>query len=644
MIAEVIFYFTLQFINNKELKHFFTEKNEQSNTKINSAINTCNLVNETVFSQVIDKDNIRRLFAQTLNANDSTKALVRDSLFVLLSPLYEYLKSINIRQLHFLLPDNESFLRMHRPEKYGDDLTDVRYSIKMTNLDKTIHSGFEEGRIYNGFRYVFPLFHNNQHIGLVETSFSYEAVVYQLKLLGITHSTLALKKDIVLGKIFADEQDNYKNSLFSDDYVIEKQFSLYNIDTLAIFKQIDSNIKNIITDKLTEETNFTEYVEIGKEYFIVNFVSIKNLENKHTAYIVTYEKNTFIKKIINRNKQILVLGLLIIPVLIVLLAMYLQKNRLVKIQNKKLNQTTIELKEKNEELQNTEKELRQYIEEFQTIFEDLEQRKKELEKTNNTLISTNLKLDTANKEILAGINYASTIQKSMLTSEDIINTYLSEYFLIYKPRDIVSGDFYYVNKIENHLIIAIADCTGHGVSGAFVSILGITYIHDTITQKETTATNTVLEIVRERFKRTFKTFGSDSKNGMDIALCAINLDTKILQYSGANLPLWIVRNGDLIEHKPTRCPIGFYPVEVEFVQNEIQMEKNDMVYMFSDGIHDQLSDINLKKYQKNKFRTLILENSELSMENQNQKIIDNFEKWKGVNYQTDDVTVLGFKI
>jgi serine phosphatase RsbU (regulator of sigma subunit) len=175
-------------------------------------------------------------------------------------------------------------------------------------------------------------------------------------------------------------------------------------------------------------------------------------------------------------------------------------------------------------------------------------------------------------------------------------------------------------------------------------MLGITYIHDTILRKETYFTNTVLEIVRERFKRTFKTFGSDSKNGMDIALCALNLDTLVLQYSGANLPLWIVRNGDLIEHKPTRCPIGFYPVDIDFQQNEIQLEKNDTIYMFSDGIYDQLSDINFKKYQKNKFRTLILENTALSMENQKQKILENFENWKGVNYQTDDVTVLGFKI
>ncbi len=309
-----------------------------------------------------------------------------------------------------------------------------------------------------------------------------------------------------------------------------------------------------------------------------------------------------------------------------------------------LKQYEQELKQKNKELQTTEKELRQYNEELQATLEDLEQRKKELEKTNNTLSLTNSKLDTANQEILAGIYYASYIQKSLLTSDDLINNYLPEYFLIYKPREIVSGDFYYVNKIENYLIIAVADCTGHGVSGAFITILGITYIHDIITRKETYSVNTVLEIVRERFKRTFATFGSDNKNGMDIALCALNLDTLIMQYSGANLPLWIVRNGALIEQKPTRCPIGFYPVELEFVQNEIQMEKNDIVYILTDGIYDQLSDKSFKKYQKNQFKTLILENTELSLKNQKQKILDNFENWKGANQQTDDVTVLGFKI
>ncbi len=309
-----------------------------------------------------------------------------------------------------------------------------------------------------------------------------------------------------------------------------------------------------------------------------------------------------------------------------------------------LKQYEQELKSKNEELQVAEEELRQNNEELQAVLENLELRKKELEKTNNTLSSTILKLDTANKEILAGINYASLIQKSMLTSDDLINTYLSEYFLIYKPKAIVSGDFYYVNKIENHLIVAVADCTGHGVAGAFITVLGITYLHNAVIHKKINSTNTALEFLRERFKKTFATFGADSKNGMDIALCALNLDTLILQYSGANLPLWIVRNGDLIEQKPTRCPIGFYPVEREFVQNEIQLEKNDTIYMFSDGIHDQLGEKQLQKYQKSKFRTLILENSALSMENQKQNIIDDFENWKGKNEQTDDVTVLGFKI
>ena len=151
----------------------------------------------------------------------------------------------------------------------------------------------------------------------------------------------------------------------------------------------------------------------------------------------------------------------------------------------------------------------------------------------------------------------------------------------------MSGDFYYVNKIDKNIVIAVADCTGHGVAGGLLTMLGITYLHEVIKHEKTHNPGQILNILRKRFKRTFKTFGSISSNGLDIALCIYNKDTNVLQYSGANNPLWIVRKNNLIEYKATKNPIGYYPNELQFATHEIIPEPNDTFYLFSDGYKDQ---------------------------------------------------------
>ncbi|NOR86915.1 MAG: two-component sensor histidine kinase, partial [Bacteroidales bacterium] len=226
-----------------------SESNKQVETKVNSAINTFNLVSQTIFTQIINNKPVLKLFSHANNSNVIIKNNTRDSLYQMLLPTYKYLVRLNIKQLHFHLPNNESFLRFHRPNKFGDNLSNIRYSVKMANKEKVVYTGFEEGRIYNGFRYVFPLSYQRQHIGTVETSFSYEAINYQLKLLGIYYSTIALKKEIVDEKVFEDEQKNYEESVFSEDYVLEKKFSHYNNDEGKSFRRIDIEIKNTYADR-----------------------------------------------------------------------------------------------------------------------------------------------------------------------------------------------------------------------------------------------------------------------------------------------------------------------------------------------------------------------------------------------------------
>lgn len=200
------------------------------------------------------------------------------------------------------------------------------------------------------------------------------------------------------------------------------------------------------------------------------------------------------------------------------------------------------------------------------------------------------KIEKTHSEITASINYASRIQGAMLPSCENLKDLFSEYFIIYKPKDIVSGDFYWIRKINKYIVFAAADCTGHGVPGAFVSMLGISLLNEIIPKKEVTKPNEVLEILRENIKIQLQQTEEDytSRDGMDIALCIFDTTTNILQYAGANNGIYIVNQatGETNHQKPTKNPIGIYVKERPFANSEIEYQKDDVIYLFSDGYHD----------------------------------------------------------
>jgi len=252
------------------------------------------------------------------------------------------------------------------------------------------------------------------------------------------------------------------------------------------------------------------------------------------------------------------------------------------------------------------------------------------------------KIEEIYNSITENITYAKVIQQSLLPDKSTLDKYLPEYFLFFKPKGIIGGDFYYVNKIENNLVIAVADCTGHGVSGALLSILGITFLHDIV--NEILNPKDILTLLRTKIKNIFNAFGSNDKDGMDIALCVINTNTNTLKYSGAFNPLWLIRNKQLYEYKATKNPIGFYHYEKDFEEIEIKLQKNDNLYMFSDGFADQFGGKNEEKLKTKNFKKLLLDNADKSMQEQKKLLIDKFNKWKGSLEQIDDIVVLGVKI
>lgn len=344
-------YFALRRNLNKEIEGELWVQNAQADIKVRSAINTYTMVSELAFKQIINQEEILKLYSGAHNADSITQANIRNQLYIKLLPVYQQLKSQNIKQLHFHLPDNKSFLRFHRPSRYGDDLTEYRYSVKMANSEKKIFNGFEEGRVNNGFRYVFPLFYMEKHIGSVETSFSFEAIRTLLEMQGSPFSTLILPRSIVEFAVFEDEVENYETTRLSKEYLVEKEYSHYIKDTTSLLQTIDKTIQPQLIKQLKRHSNFSIFTQLENQIYTVNFISIENFKKKHVAYIVTYQLNNHIKQLKQRFNIFLTIGLFLIPIFVSFILIYIENNRKIKIQNFRLKEANLQLNLRTEELQ-----------------------------------------------------------------------------------------------------------------------------------------------------------------------------------------------------------------------------------------------------------------------------------------------------
>jgi len=252
-----------------------------------------------------------------------------------------------------------------------------------------------------------------------------------------------------------------------------------------------------------------------------------------------------------------------------------------------------------------------------------------------------------NKHITDSINYARRIQYATMRPESQLSNLYSGAFILYMPKDIVSGDFYWYSKKGKSLIVAAADCTGHGVPGAFMSMLGIAYLNEIVGRMNKFSAGDILQKLRANVIGALHQSDSaeSAKDGMDIALLVLDTEKHILQYSGAYNPLYIVRNGELIEEKADRMPIGVHARDKQsFSNHAIQLEKNDQLYIFTDGFADQFGGPKGKKMNYKRFKNLILNQENLPEEKQKKNLFDAFIAWKGENEQLDDVLVIGLTV
>ncbi|HOK74705.1 MAG TPA: SpoIIE family protein phosphatase [Bacteroidales bacterium] len=251
-------------------------------------------------------------------------------------------------------------------------------------------------------------------------------------------------------------------------------------------------------------------------------------------------------------------------------------------------------------------------------------------------------------EHLASLRYAGMIQHALMPDDELLAGVLKDYFVMFLPRDIVSGDFYYAFPGKEYLCLAAGDCTGHGVPGALLSILGISFLNEILQSVRAVKANRVLNLMREKVMKALHQTGdrAETKDSIDIALCIVEYQTGKMQYAGANRPLVVVRNGHIIEYKPDFMTIGLAPVaERAFKNNYIDIFPDDQFYLFSDGFADQFGEKTNKKLKNKNFRKILEIASGIpEMSAQKAYLEKKYYEWKGNMTQIDDVLVFGFKL
>ncbi|HOP05532.1 MAG TPA: tetratricopeptide repeat protein [Tenuifilaceae bacterium] len=265
---------------------------------------------------------------------------------------------------------------------------------------------------------------------------------------------------------------------------------------------------------------------------------------------------------------------------------------------------------------------------------------------NLLLAAQKMEIERKNQQITDSITYARRIQNAVLSSEEELQNLFPDSFILFKPKDIVSGDFFFFRKFDSKILITAVDCTGHGVPGAFMSMLGTTLLNEILGNGLPESASEVLEILREKAKDVLhqSSYKSESKDGMDMALCIWDESDKTIQFAGAGNPLYQIRKGDLTVVKGTRNPIGVHIKEFPFENHLIETLKGDCYYIFSDGYADQVGGAKGDKVKINEFKNLLVSNSHLTMAEQKKNLEEFITTWMQDYEQIDDILVMGFRV
>ncbi|MCB2194265.1 MAG: SpoIIE family protein phosphatase [Bacteroidetes bacterium] len=354
------------------------------------------------------------------------------------------------------------------------------------------------------------------------------------------------------------------------------------------------------------------------------------------------------KSELNQRTTLLVFALVGVAFVLVLLIISTRAFVIKQKANKKLAKQKNEILEINEDLKQAN--------------EEISSQRDEIEAQRDMVMKQKEEIVYINEELTDSIHYAKYIQNAILPQDEYIKKLFPESFILFKPKNIVSGDFYWLTELEGRTIIAAADCTGHGVPGAFMSMLGVSFLNDIINKEYITHPGVILRRLRKEVINALQQKGEygEQRDGMDIALCSIDFENLSLQFSGANNPLYIIRSNEhepvnnakvlegskvnLYEIKGDKMPVAFHERMEKYEMYEINLYKGDCLYMFSDGFADQFGGEHGKKFKYRPFKDLLLKNHDSSMSEQYQILDKSLKVWQGNYDQVDDILVIGVRV
>jgi serine phosphatase RsbU (regulator of sigma subunit) len=275
----------------------------------------------------------------------------------------------------------------------------------------------------------------------------------------------------------------------------------------------------------------------------------------------------------------------------------------------------------------------------------IEQQNEEIRTQRDHLADSNIKIQLQHKQIEDSIDYARQIQESLFPSPATIKSVLGEYAMFYLPKDVVSGDFYWIHQASHYTYIAVGDCTGHGVPGAFMSVLSISLLNEIVKGKGIINPAGIMNEMRRLIMLSLKQDATrmGGTDGLELAICRIDRDTNKVVFAGAQRPLFLVREKSITEYPPNKMPISAHITMTDFTEIELDTKQEDVYYLLSDGYQDQFDKNNKQRYGKQRIKDLILKLHELPMQKQSKTLETEYFAWRGHTEQTDDVLILGFQ-
>ena len=277
---------------------------------------------------------------------------------------------------------------------------------------------------------------------------------------------------------------------------------------------------------------------------------------------------------------------------------------------------------------------------------DIQQRHNENAIEQEFVKERTLKIEERDKDTIDSIQYAKRIQQTILPSIDKLESLLSKFFIIDRQKDIVGGDFYWIKKVEEKVLFAVVDCTGHGVPGAFMSIIAQNLLNQAVDEIGLSTPSEILTYLNDRIYRSFSKDGMDGMDGMDMAICLMDFESSRMQYSGANIPLYLARGGIMQMIRGTRQHIGTLSKEASksFESHLLPLQEGDCFYLATDGYIDQFGGPEEKKYGAKKLQELLLSLKDSDMPRQKEMLQEAHQDWKGDLHQVDDILIAGIKV